>query len=86
MVIGEDAKRILKLAGIRDVWAKTYNQTRTRMNYAYAVIDALKKTVLELGEHQAGRVAELAGAAGVAVARRVRDVGGAERVVVLQVS
>ncbi len=45
-VIGDDAKKILKLAGIRDVWAKTFNHTRTRMNYAYAVIDALKKTVI----------------------------------------
>jgi release factor glutamine methyltransferase len=41
--------------------------------------------VLEVGERQAETVAELAGAAGVAVARRVRDVGGVERVIVLQV-
>ena len=46
LVTGDDAKKILKLAGIRDVWAKAYNQTRTRMNYAYAVVDALRQTVL----------------------------------------
>ncbi len=40
--------------------------------------------VLELGDDQAGAVVELASAAGLAVARRLRDPGGAERVVVLQ--
>jgi len=40
--------------------------------------------VLEIGEGQAGAVAELAGVAGLAVARRVQDVGGVERVIVLQ--
>jgi release factor glutamine methyltransferase len=39
---------------------------------------------LEIGEGQAEIVAELASAAGLAVARRVRDVGGVERVIVLQ--
>lgn len=40
--------------------------------------------VLELGEDQADRVAELAVAAGLGVARRIEDPGGCERVVVLQ--
>ncbi len=40
--------------------------------------------VLELGEDQAAPVAELARVAGLAVARRLRDAGGCERVVVLQ--
>jgi release factor glutamine methyltransferase len=40
---------------------------------------------LEIGEGQVDAVAELANAAGLAVARRVRDVGGVERVIVLQV-
>jgi len=40
--------------------------------------------VLELGEDQADRVAELATDAGLGVARRIKDVGGCERVVVLQ--
>jgi len=41
--------------------------------------------VLEIGEGQADAVAEIASAASFAVARRVRDVGGVERVIVLQV-
>jgi release factor glutamine methyltransferase len=40
--------------------------------------------VLELGESQADEVAGLADAAGLAVARRVRDINGCERVIVLQ--
>jgi len=40
--------------------------------------------VLELGEDQSDRVAELAAAGGLAVARRVRDLGGTDRVMVLQ--
>jgi release factor glutamine methyltransferase len=40
--------------------------------------------VLELGEGQAEVVAEVALGAGLGVARRIRDVGGCERVMVLQ--
>ena len=40
--------------------------------------------VLELGEDQADAVTELAAAAGLGVARRIKDPGGCERVVVLQ--
>ena len=40
--------------------------------------------VLEIGENQADAVATVAAGAGLAVARRVRDAGGCERVVVLQ--
>jgi release factor glutamine methyltransferase len=40
--------------------------------------------VLEVGEHQATELANLAYEVGLAVARKVRDAGGCERVVVLQ--
>lgn len=40
--------------------------------------------ILEVGENQAGGLADLAAETGLAVARRVRDAGGCERVVVLQ--
>lgn len=40
--------------------------------------------ILELGEHQADEVAAHAASRGLAVARRVRDVAGTERVLVLQ--
>ena len=40
--------------------------------------------ILEIGENQADAVATVAAGAGLAVARRVRDAGGCERVVVLE--
>ena len=45
LVIGDECKKILKLAGIKDVYSKTFGQTRSTMNLAMACIDALKKTV-----------------------------------------
>jgi release factor glutamine methyltransferase len=40
--------------------------------------------ILEIGDDQAEAVCDLAAAAGLAVARRLRDLGGADRVIVLQ--
>lgn len=48
------------------------------------LLKACGGAVLELAEDQADQVAELAGRAGLAVARRVLDIGGHDRVVVLQ--
>ena len=42
LVMGDEAKKILELAGIRDTWSETYGETRSRINFAYAVIDALQ--------------------------------------------
>lgn len=44
LVAGEVAKIILRLAGIRDCWTRSYGSTRTVPSFAYAVFDALKKT------------------------------------------
>ncbi len=44
LVIGNECKKILKLAGIKDVYSKTFGQTRTTINLAKACIAALKKT------------------------------------------
>ncbi len=43
LVAGEAAKRVLELAGIQDVWTKTYGRTRTAINFVYATYDALRK-------------------------------------------
>ncbi|MEK6933355.1 MAG: 30S ribosomal protein S5 [Nanoarchaeota archaeon] len=48
LVIGDESKKILRLAGIQDVYAVTKGQTRTTFNVAKACIDALKKTNEEL--------------------------------------
>lgn len=44
LVVGDECKKILRLAGIQDVYSKTFGQTRTTLNLATACIDALTKT------------------------------------------
>ncbi len=44
LVIGDEGKKVLKLAGIKDVYAVTKGQTRTTFNLGKAIIDALTKT------------------------------------------
>ncbi|MBI4162751.1 MAG: 30S ribosomal protein S5 [Candidatus Aenigmarchaeota archaeon] len=39
----DEAKKLLRLAGIRDVWTKCFGQSRSRINYTTAVFDALRK-------------------------------------------
>jgi small subunit ribosomal protein S5 len=42
MVASEETKKILRLAGIHDVWVKTSGKTSTRNNLVLAVFDALR--------------------------------------------
>jgi small subunit ribosomal protein S5 len=44
LVVANEIKKILKLAGIEDVYSKTFGKTKTTFNLAKACIDALKKT------------------------------------------
>jgi len=44
LVASEIAKVILRLAGIRDCWTRSFGQTRTVPSFAYAVFDALRRT------------------------------------------
>ena len=43
LVAGETAKTVLRLAGIKDVWSRTYGQTQTRVNLLKACFAALRK-------------------------------------------
>jgi len=43
LVIGDECKKILKLAGIKDIYSQTFGQTRTTINFAKACVDALAK-------------------------------------------
>jgi len=43
LVADDETKKLLKLAGIKDVWVKTFGNTGMRINLIYAVFDALKK-------------------------------------------
>jgi small subunit ribosomal protein S5 len=43
LATGDVAKKILKLAGVQDCWAFTKGKTKTIVNYAKAVFNALEK-------------------------------------------
>jgi small subunit ribosomal protein S5 len=46
LAVADECKKILKLAGIKDVYSRTSKRTRTTFNLAKACIDALNKTTL----------------------------------------
>ena len=47
LVVGGEIKKILKFAGIKDVYSKTFGKKRTTFNLLKACFDALKKTNLK---------------------------------------
>ena len=44
LVVGKELKKVLMLAGIKDVYSKTFGKKRTSFNLVKACIDALEKT------------------------------------------
>ena len=42
LCIGEEMKKILRLAGIEDVWSKVFGDSRTRFSYTLAIFDSFK--------------------------------------------
>jgi len=46
LVASNEAKKVLRLAGIKDIWMKSFGQTRRRINFIQAIYDALKKLSL----------------------------------------
>ncbi len=44
LAIENECKKIMKLAGIKDVYSRTFGQTRTKLNLAQACYNALKST------------------------------------------
>lgn len=43
LVADDESKKLLRLAGIKDVWVKAYGNTSMRINLISAIFDALKK-------------------------------------------
>ncbi len=41
--IEKECQKILRLAGIKDIWSRTEGQTRSKLNLLYACFEALKK-------------------------------------------
>jgi len=44
LAVGDIAKSVLRLAGIKDAWGFTQGHTKTTVNYAIATFDALRQT------------------------------------------
>jgi len=42
LCIGEEMKKIFRLAGVDDIWSKVFGDTRTRFSYVLAIFDAFK--------------------------------------------
>lgn len=64
LVIEKEAAKVLEMAGIKNVWSKTYGQTKNKINFIKAVEQALRKlsTTKVLQQHEA-RLAILDGSA-----------------------
>ncbi len=43
LVVEQEVRKVLELAGVKDVWSKSFGQTRNKINFIGAVFEALKK-------------------------------------------
>lgn len=43
LVVSNEAKKIMRLAGIKDIWSKSFGETHSRINYVDAIYKAFKK-------------------------------------------
>lgn len=58
------SKKVLALAGVKDVWSKTFGNTKTTINTAKATLNALRQTsVIKVTEQQAKIVGMIEGKA-----------------------
>ncbi|UCF13810.1 MAG: 30S ribosomal protein S5 [Thermoplasmatales archaeon] len=66
LATGDVAKKILELAGVRDCWAFTKGQTKTIVNYAKAVFDALKKNAeMRITQNEIKKISIVSGSIGL---------------------
>lgn len=64
LAAAETAKKVLRLAGIRDAWTRVDGESRNAMNFAKATYDALKRTRIMKGAEGLALQAPSAAAAG----------------------
>jgi small subunit ribosomal protein S5 len=65
LAVGEIARKVLELAGVRDAWGFARGQTRTTVNACKATFDALEKlTTMRINPNTARRVTLVAGPRG----------------------
>jgi small subunit ribosomal protein S5 len=62
LCVSNEIKKIMRLAGIKDVWVKTRGHTETRANFARAVFNSLKKiNTLKLNDDQRKKIGAVIG-------------------------
>ena len=72
LATGDVAKKILELAGVKDCWAFTKGQTKTIVNYAKAVFDALKSNAeTRITSDEISRISIVSGSIGIPSAEPV---------------
>jgi small subunit ribosomal protein S5 len=75
LVSGEIARKILTLAGIKDVWVHTLGHTRTNINFAHAVVDALVNTNnVKIGSDEIKNLGVISGLSAVKEDGKVQEV------------
>jgi small subunit ribosomal protein S5 len=69
LAVGDVAKSLLMLAGVRDSWGFARGNTKTKVNYALATFEALKETTrVRVTDAQKDRLNIVSGAVGISVA------------------
>src|SRR3989344_5262858 len=43
LCVNKESKKIMRLAGLHDVWSQCFGESKTRNNYALAVVDAFRR-------------------------------------------
>lgn len=44
LVVGDNIKDVLKFAGLKDIWSKTFGNTKSKLDFVQAAVNALKNT------------------------------------------
>ena len=69
LAVGDVAKSMLTLAGVKDAWGFARGNTKTKVNYALATFEALKMTVrMRVTEEQIEKLNIVSGPVGMTVA------------------
>ena len=60
--VEKECQKILKLAGIKDIWSRTEGQTRSKLNLLYACFGALQKLMqFKINQKSAGAISVIEG-------------------------
>tara|TARA_Y100000294_G_scaffold171389_1_gene184766 strand:- start:2999 stop:3793 length:795 start_codon:yes stop_codon:yes gene_type:complete len=66
LCVEEECGKLLRIAGIKDVWSQTFGQTKTKINLIYACFDALKRLMeVKLQKEDTENLGVVGGSVGV---------------------